>query len=77
MLNDNHRVQLSKLTSAGLDELALLASQRGVLAFYDQDLKDQGIEKFKEFGNHFGPLHRHPTQSCVSPDGDQEEKAVD
>ncbi|KIW20114.1 hypothetical protein PV08_00689 [Exophiala spinifera] len=58
-------VQLSKLTAAGLDELALLATQRGVLAFHDQDLKDQGIEKFKEFGNHFGPLHRHPTQSLV------------
>ncbi|KAK6366307.1 hypothetical protein LTS17_010813 [Exophiala oligosperma] len=63
-------VQLSKLTPAGLDELALLTTQRGVLAFHDQDLKDQGIEKFKEFGNHFGPLHRHPTQSCIKGHND-------
>ncbi|KAJ9608603.1 hypothetical protein H2204_015648 [Knufia peltigerae] len=52
------------------EEYTLLLVWRGVLAFHDQDLKDQGIEKFKEFGNHFGPLHRHPTQSCIKGHND-------
>lgn len=54
-----HGVQLSQLDSAGLDELALLAAQRGALVFRDQDFVDIGFEKQKKLVSHFGPLHIH------------------
>lgn len=38
-------VQISQLSQAGLDELALYAAQRKVLVFRDQDFKDIGPEK--------------------------------
>lgn len=52
-------VQLSQLSSAGLDELALLAAQRGALVFRNQDFGEVGLEKQKEVARHFGPLHIH------------------
>ncbi|SPO04459.1 related to E.coli dioxygenase [Cephalotrichum gorgonifer] len=52
-------VQLSQLSSAGLDELALLAAQRGALVFRDQDFGGIGFERQKEIVRHFGPLHIH------------------
>ncbi|KAH8655317.1 hypothetical protein BX600DRAFT_515148 [Xylariales sp. PMI_506] len=52
-------VQLSQLTPAGLDELALLAAQRGALVFRDQDFCDLGFEGQKKIVSHFGPLHVH------------------
>ncbi|KAM0541107.1 hypothetical protein ACHAPJ_013374 [Fusarium lateritium] len=52
-------LQLSALDSKQKDELALLAAERGVVVFYDQDFVDIGFEKQKEFGAHFGKLHVH------------------
>lgn len=52
-------VQLSRLTSEGLDELALLAAQRGALIFRNQDFIDIGFEAQKKIVRHFGPLHIH------------------
>lgn len=52
-------VQLSQLNEAGLNELALLAAQRGALVFRDQDFGDIGFEAQKKIVRHFGPLHVH------------------
>lgn len=52
-------LQLSQLNDIQKDELALLIAERGVVVFRDQDFKDIGIEKQKEFGRYFGPLHIH------------------
>jgi sulfonate dioxygenase len=52
-------LQLSQLSDAQKNELALLIAERGVVVFRDQDFKDVGIEKQKEFGRYFGPLHVH------------------
>lgn len=38
-------VQISQLTSEGLDELALLAAEKKVVAFRDQDFKDLSPER--------------------------------
>ncbi|KAJ0311072.1 hypothetical protein COL516b_001775 [Colletotrichum fioriniae] len=54
-------IQLSQLSKAGLDEVALLAAERGVLVFRDQDFADIGFERQKEIVRHYGPLHKHPT----------------
>ncbi|KAL2884357.1 hypothetical protein SGCOL_000298 [Colletotrichum sp. CLE4] len=54
-----HGTQLSQLDPAQLDELALLAAERGVVIFRDQDFADIGPEKQKAYGKHFGPLHVH------------------
>ncbi|KAL4966173.1 TauD/TfdA dioxygenase family protein [Aspergillus stella-maris] len=54
-----HGVQLSKLSSEGLDELALLAAKRGALVFRNQDFVDIGFEAQKKIVGHFGPLHVH------------------
>lgn len=52
-------VQLSALSSEGLDEVALLAAQRGALVFRQQDFVDIGLERQKQIVGHFGPLHIH------------------
>ncbi|ETS86244.1 hypothetical protein PFICI_00072 [Pestalotiopsis fici W106-1] len=52
-------LQLSALTSQQRDELALLAAERGVVVFKDQDFADIGPDRQREFGEHFGPLHIH------------------
>ncbi|EIW67155.1 hypothetical protein TREMEDRAFT_69718 [Tremella mesenterica DSM 1558] len=54
-------VQLSQLSPAGLDQVALLAAQRGVVAFRDQDFADIGTDRQREIVRYFGPLHLHPT----------------
>ena len=60
--------QLSQLNEQQRDELALLIAERGVVIFRDQDFKDIGVEKQKEFGRHFGPLHIHVSPlSILSP----------
>ena len=51
--------QLSELTNVQRNELALLIAERGVVVFRDQDFKDIGAEKQKEFANYFGRLHVH------------------
>ncbi|KAL2857940.1 hypothetical protein BJY01DRAFT_242017 [Aspergillus pseudoustus] len=54
-------LQLSQLTQDGLDEVAFLAAQRGVLVFRDQDFANVGPEKQLKIAKHYGPLHKHPT----------------
>lgn len=53
-------VQLSKLSNAGKDQLALLVAQRKVVAFRDQDLADLPIQEALDFGGYFGRHHIHP-----------------
>ena len=43
-------LQLSKLSYAQRNELALLIAERGVVIFRGQDFKDIGPQKQKEFG---------------------------
>ena len=50
-------VQLSQLDAKGLDELALLTAERGLLVFRNQDLKDQKPEDVLIVVRHFGRLH--------------------
>ena len=52
-------LQLSQLTDVQKNELALLIAERGVVVFRDQDFKDIGPQKQKEFGQYFGRLHVH------------------
>ncbi|KAH7030450.1 hypothetical protein B0J12DRAFT_316714 [Macrophomina phaseolina] len=54
-------VQLSALSKAGLDQVALMAAERGVLVFRDQDFADIGFDRQRHIAEHYGPLHRHPT----------------
>ncbi|KAI4865378.1 hypothetical protein F4820DRAFT_301931 [Hypoxylon rubiginosum] len=64
-------VQLSQLSSEGLDELALLAAKRGALVFRNQDFGDIGFEAQKKIVRHFGPLHVHgwaPHPAAGSPE---------
>ena len=60
-------VQLSSLTDEGKNQLALLAAQRKVLLFKNQDFTDLPIEDALKFGGYFGRLHIHPTSG--SPEG--------
>jgi alpha-ketoglutarate-dependent taurine dioxygenase len=60
-------VQLSKLSPAGKDQLALLVAQRKVVAFRDQDFADLPIQEALDFGGYFGRHHIHPTSGA--PDG--------
>ena len=52
-------VQLSRLTTQGLDELALLTAQRGCVVFRNQEYINIGFEAQKKIASHFGPLHKH------------------
>ncbi|KAL2217153.1 alpha-ketoglutarate-dependent taurine dioxygenase [Thermoascus aurantiacus ATCC 26904] len=54
-------VQLSQLSKEGLDQVALLAAQRGVLVFREQDFADIGPDRQREIVRYYGPLHQHPT----------------
>lgn len=58
-------LQLSLLSDTQKNELALLIAERGVVVFRDQDFKDIGPDKQKEFGSYFGRLHVHPTGAHV------------
>ncbi|KAF3910970.1 hypothetical protein AA313_de0200873 [Arthrobotrys entomopaga] len=54
-------VQLSGLTDAGKDELALFVAQKKVVAFRNQDFADLPIQQALDFGSYFGRHHIHPT----------------
>ncbi|CCE93838.1 TauD/TfdA dioxygenase family protein TDEL_0G04710 [Torulaspora delbrueckii] len=54
-------VQLSQLTDAGKDELALLVAQRGIVVFRDQDFSKAGPQGVVDYAKHFGKLHVHQT----------------
>ncbi|KIJ55737.1 hypothetical protein M422DRAFT_240355 [Sphaerobolus stellatus SS14] len=58
-------VQISELSNAGLDELALLVAERKLLVFRDQDFKDIPATRQTEIAGHFGRLHVHPMASAV------------
>lgn len=60
-------IQLSSLSDAAKDELALFVAQRGVLVFRDQDLASKGPQFNHDFGSYFGPLHVHPASGA--PEG--------
>ncbi|GAA6031467.1 hypothetical protein JCM8097_006471 [Rhodosporidiobolus ruineniae] len=54
-------VQLTDLSPEGLDDLALLAAERGLVIFRGQNFKDAGIPRQLEIVEHYGKLHIHPT----------------
>ncbi|RDW80520.1 putative alpha-ketoglutarate-dependent sulfonate dioxygenase-1 [Coleophoma crateriformis] len=60
-------VQLSKLSSAGKDQLALFVAQRKVVAFRNQDFADLPVSEAVEYARYFGRLHVHPTSGA--PEG--------
>jgi len=60
-------VQLSKLSKAGKDELALFVAQRKVVAFRDQDFADLPIQEAQDFAEYYGPSHIH--QASGAPKG--------
>ncbi|KAL7309169.1 hypothetical protein PS15m_011282 [Mucor circinelloides] len=53
-----HGIQLSQLTDQQKNDLALLAAERGVVFFRDQDID---AYQAVELGKYFGPLHIHNT----------------
>ena len=57
-------IQLSKLSKAGKDQLALFTAKRKVVAFRDQDFATLPIEKALEYGEYFGRHHVHPTSGA-------------
>ncbi|CDK29776.1 unnamed protein product [Kuraishia capsulata CBS 1993] len=57
-------IQLSTLSPEAKDDLALLVERRGVVVFRNQDFKDRSPDFVKKWGEHFGPLHIHPTTSA-------------
>ncbi|EPS45132.1 hypothetical protein H072_926 [Dactylellina haptotyla CBS 200.50] len=54
-------IQLSSLTDAGKDELALYVAQKKVVAFRNQDFADLPIQEALDYGGYFGRHHIHPT----------------
>lgn len=52
------------MSSAGKDELALLAAQRKVLAFKDQDFATLPIKEAVDYAGYFGRHHIHPTSGA-------------
>ena len=58
-------VQLNRLSDAAKDELALLISQRKVLAFPDQDLIDDGPAAQESFMRYFGKPNYQPVSGTV------------
>ena len=57
-------IQISSLSNAGKDQLALFAAQRKVLVLKDQDFADLPIDRSLEIGRYFGRLHIHPTSGA-------------
>ncbi|CDK29624.1 unnamed protein product [Kuraishia capsulata CBS 1993] len=57
-------IQISQLSPAAKDDLALLVAERGVVIFRNQDFKDKGPEFAKQWGSYYGPLHVHPTSGA-------------
>lgn len=63
-------VQLSKLSTAGKDQLARYVAERKVVAFRGQDFADLSVKDALEWGGYFGRHHIHPTSG--SPAGHPE-----
>ncbi|KAF7365704.1 TauD-domain-containing protein [Mycena venus] len=58
-------VQLSQLSDQAKDELALLISERKIVAFPDQDFIDAGPEAQQKFMNYFGKPNYQPVSGSV------------
>lgn len=54
-------IQLSQLSDASKDDLALLVAQRGIVVFRDQDFSSNGPQFVVDYAKHFGKLHIHQT----------------
>ncbi|KAJ5118663.1 hypothetical protein N7526_010300 [Penicillium atrosanguineum] len=59
-----HGVQLSKLSKAGKDQLALYVAQRRVVAFRDQDFASLPIQEAVDYAGYFGRHHIHQTSGA-------------
>ncbi|CAI7667602.1 hypothetical protein N7533_000583 [Penicillium manginii] len=59
-----HNVQLSKLSQAGKDQLALYVAQRRVVAFRDQDFASLPIQEAVDWAGYFGRHHIHQTSGA-------------
>ncbi|SCU99072.1 LAME_0G01728g1_1 [Lachancea meyersii CBS 8951] len=57
-------IQLTELSNAAKDELALLVAQRGVVVFRNQDFAKRGPQYAVDYGKHFGKLHIHQTSGA-------------
>ncbi|KAL8919735.1 MAG: hypothetical protein Q9208_006601 [Pyrenodesmia sp. 3 TL-2023] len=57
-------ILVEQLSDAGKDQLALLATQRKVLVFKDQDFANIPINAASKWGEYFGRLHIHPTSGA-------------
>lgn len=77
-------IQLNNLTDAAKDELALLISERKVLAFPNQDLIDDGPDAQESFMRYFGKpnyqpvsgtIRNHPAFHVIHRDGNRDEIA--
>ena len=77
-------LQLNQLNNAQKDELALLISERKVLAFPDQDLIDDGPAAQESFMRYFGKpnyqpvsgtVRNHPAFHVIHRDGNRDEIA--
>jgi sulfonate dioxygenase len=58
-------VQISQLSNAAKDELALLIAERKVVVFPDQDIVDAGPAKQHDFMNYFGKLNYQPVSGSI------------
>lgn len=54
-------IQLSQLSDAAKDELALFVAKKKVVVFRDQDFANLPIQEAVNYAKHFGRLHIHPT----------------
>jgi len=68
-----HGVDLSTLTDAARNDLALLIATRGVVFFRNQ--KNFSIDDQRELGSYYGTLHKHAT-TCVPKRGDLDDVHV-
>lgn len=57
-------IQLSTLSSKQKDDLALLVEKVGVVVFRNQDFKNIGFNKIKDWGKYYGPLDIHATSGA-------------
>ncbi|KAA1477176.1 alpha-ketoglutarate-dependent sulfonate dioxygenase [Dentipellis sp. KUC8613] len=68
-----HGLDLRQLTDAQKDQLALLAAERGVVFFRDQEIN---IYEQLDLARHWGPLHKHATTPVPREPGLEEVHVV-
>ncbi|SCV04857.1 LAMI_0H20010g1_1 [Lachancea mirantina] len=57
-------IQLTDLSDASKDELALFVAQRGVVVLRNQDFGSKGPAYAEKYGSYFGKLHIHQTSGA-------------